>query len=1207
MFFDAMYGQDDPETFAILKPETVGTSGFVYLEDDMKVLEAYSANYVFEQRINSEAPNLISQLCVRLQFRLGKLYPIEPPLIGCKSVIGTTRDQCRDLLAYLNEFAKERVGQVMIFDLVLAAGEWLTARVKEVHQGSLYESMIETEKLKKAEMEKQSEAKRLVKEQEQRFASTISQLTPQEESELRRQWLLNHEGAAPTPAVRPGARETMTFAGNLSYTMSRFVRTGNVVMKGGASGSLLQTVNVLQQALAQQQLLVSHLLAHWLALTKQVTGQDHSGPVLEYLKLEGLVDEQQSDMSLYPGRIPLSALFPNADGSSSSVGLLSTPAERLYMKLGDQAPQSEQSSSSSMESLVKNSRYSLDFEEIAYCGSGSFGDVMKVRNRLDGIFYAVKRVRIGRVEKDNKLVGRILREVTTLARIQSPYVLRYYQAWIEESLEDDGGNRPKKFIASNKMAIGTLRSSSFYEGTSDYRSDEQGGQPTCSCLTLYIQTAYCPKTLADYLQFEASSASVTDLWRLTRMMLEGLAHVHSYGILHRDIKPSNIFIDSNGEIKIGDFGLATISTVDAAANAGGGPPRGDEGNPELSSNIGTRLYCSPEQESGSEDYDERTDVYSLGIILFELWHPFRTLGERIDQISKLKEGIVASRFAESHPRQWKLITTLMRRNVQERPTATWILQSSDLLPPRMEDDFLNDALKIVANPNSSVFPRILEKLFANDRQGVLAKPGLKIPVSQSIASLLRFLPEQVIAEQRKEWIASAFRSVFERHGAVRVASPLLSSLAPSGKALDEDTSVTLMDQAGALLKLRYDSRSNFSSLVKEISTSTTLFKRYDIGAVFRRPNRPGFHPVQLVRADFDIVGVDPVTAEAECLCIVTEVTDSFKSDIQWVRIRLNHGALFRFVLEQADISERAQSVVSKALLESSLMASGCSRMEKWETIRKSLTLAAGIGRDVLISEKQINVIGRWFRTSTGDVADALAALRDYAEEGTLEFAAIEQVEVLMSTLERVLGPDYREKEYMLDLCSPSVNEESPDGLYFRIDVCFGSQPDVSEAVAVGGRFSETMSGISWNVTKFISNVTVPSAGILCSPEVLVCALADAGPMIAERNYSLRTEQLAVARDLWRAGIPADVFYAGPHSTASLQEQIEFAQNRGIKYVVLIRERDLQIAFPDKDSLQSQTKRPDEDYNISLRVLSGVRAKEQIMRRSEIVSNLTYPR
>jgi serine/threonine protein kinase len=1206
MFFDAMYGHDDPDTYAVRKTVAVGPCGYWYLDEDMIRVNEGDDNYALEFRVNSEAPNLISQLCVRLQFRLGPMYPIDPPIIGCRSLVGATRDQCVELLKYLNVFARERVGQVMVFDLVLAAVEWLNARVRDANQGSLYDSMIETERLKKLEDEKRDEENRKVTEHEQRVASTLRQLTPEEELELRRHFIQSHQQGS-TSVARVGTRDTMSFAGNLSYTMSRFVRTGNFVVKPtGPSSSLAQTIGVLQQALHQQQMLVSHLTAHWIAFTKQITGADQSAPVLEYLRSEGLLDQNQCEMAQFPGRIPLSALFPNADGSIFSVGLISTPAERVYMKLGYHDPVSpivradELDSSTSVGALIKNARYALDFEEIAYCGSGSFGDVMKVRNRLDGIFYAVKRVPIGHQGKDSKLVSRILREVTTLGRIQSPYVLRYYQAWIEESSLNGSHMVSSKTLPRN--SITSLRSSSFYEGTRDQGEADNSSDPDSKMLTLYIQTTYCPKTLADFLQFEATAASVTDLWRLTRMMLEGLAHIHSYGIMHRDLKPSNIFLDSNGEIKIGDFGLATFDKKEAHFSS-------DETkvhSADRSSNVGTRLYASPEQVSDTEDYDERTDVYSLGVILFELWHPFRTIGERIDQITKLKEGVIPSKFAEAHPRQWKLITMMMKQNFLDRPTSTWILQS-DLLPPRMEDDFLNDALKIVANPNSSVFPRILEKLFAADRQGVLSKPGIQAPISQQIGSLTRFVPEEVILEQRKEWISSIFRGVFERHGAARVSSPLFSSVVPSKPTDEQNAAVILMDQAGSLLRLRFDSRSHFAESLREMTEiSSPLFKRYDIGVVFRRPSRAGIFPLQLLRADFDIVGVEPIAAETECLCLVAEITEAFKADIQWVRVRVNHGRLFNFVLDQADISGKGREAVTRALLDSTMSPSSSSRLEKWDSLRRNLSHAAGLGRDALFSEKQINIIGRWYRTSTGDVADAVAALKDFSEDGSLEQSAIEQIELLMKTLERILGPDFHEKEYMLDLCSPPVSDELSDALFYRVDVCFNVQPGVGEPVAVGGRINETLTGISWNLSKFVANVGVPTSAIFASPDVLVCALVDSStsPSI-ERNYSIHAEQLVIARDLWRAGIAADVYRGTPLS--SLQEQIEFAQNRSVKYVIIIREKDLQAAFPAKEFSISPIRRPEDDYNVSLRALSGVRVKEQIMRRSEIVANLSYSR
>lgn len=76
----------------------------------------------------------------------------------------------------------------------------------------------------------------------------------------------------------------------------------------------------------------------------------------------------------------------------------------------------------------RKSRYQIDFEEIAYIGKGSFGEVIKVKNRLDGRYYAIKKIKIFQ----GNFLKKIMREVQTLSLMHHQYVLRYYQAWIEE-------------------------------------------------------------------------------------------------------------------------------------------------------------------------------------------------------------------------------------------------------------------------------------------------------------------------------------------------------------------------------------------------------------------------------------------------------------------------------------------------------------------------------------------------------------------------------------------------------------------------------------------------------------------------------------------------------------------------------------------------------------------------------------------------------
>src|SRR5262249_34882730 len=86
---------------------------------------------------------------------------------------------------------------------------------------------------------------------------------------------------------------------------------------------------------------------------------------------------------------------------------------------------------------------------------------------------------------------------------------------------------------------------------------------------------------------------------------EALEHAHSVGIVHRDIKPANLMIDSQGQLWITDFGLAR-TTADAGLTMTGDV-------------LGTLRYMSPEQATARHGLvDHRTDIYSLGVTLYEL-------------------------------------------------------------------------------------------------------------------------------------------------------------------------------------------------------------------------------------------------------------------------------------------------------------------------------------------------------------------------------------------------------------------------------------------------------------------------------------------------------------------------------------------------------------------------------------------------------------
>ncbi|MCA9290356.1 MAG: serine/threonine protein kinase [Phycisphaerales bacterium] len=111
-----------------------------------------------------------------------------------------------------------------------------------------------------------------------------------------------------------------------------------------------------------------------------------------------------------------------------------------------------------------------------------------------------------------------------------------------------------------------------------------------------------------------------------------VTHAHRSGVIHRDLKPANILIDESGEPRIVDFGLAKVTDPDAA----GGATLTVTGE-----FMGTLAYSSPEQVSGNPDLiDIRTDVYALGVILYEMLTgrlPYEVTGSMADIVRTITE------------------------------------------------------------------------------------------------------------------------------------------------------------------------------------------------------------------------------------------------------------------------------------------------------------------------------------------------------------------------------------------------------------------------------------------------------------------------------------------------------------------------------------------------------------------------------------------
>jgi serine/threonine protein kinase len=137
-------------------------------------------------------------------------------------------------------------------------------------------------------------------------------------------------------------------------------------------------------------------------------------------------------------------------------------------------------------------------------------------------------------------------------------------------------------------------------------------------------------------KLEAGPLSVQEAVRITSQAARGLARAHESGIIHRDVKPANIIITKDRTVKLLDFGLAKAVSRPLLTKSG--------------STLGTAAYMSPEQARG-DPVDHRTDIWSLGVVLYEMVTGRRPFGGDYDQAAT-GIGSQAGCHGESGSHHW---------------------------------------------------------------------------------------------------------------------------------------------------------------------------------------------------------------------------------------------------------------------------------------------------------------------------------------------------------------------------------------------------------------------------------------------------------------------------------------------------------------------------------------------------------------------------
>ncbi len=130
-----------------------------------------------------------------------------------------------------------------------------------------------------------------------------------------------------------------------------------------------------------------------------------------------------------------------------------------------------------------------------------------------------------------------------------------------------------------------------------------------------------------------TNLSIDETLRLFAQICAAVNYAYQRGVIHRDLKPGNIRIDANGEPHILDFGLAKAAGSDLT-----------DGVPVTVTGefMGTLAYASPEQTKGDPNLiDIRTDVYSLGVILYEMLtgkYPYEVVGQMAEVLKNIAEA-----------------------------------------------------------------------------------------------------------------------------------------------------------------------------------------------------------------------------------------------------------------------------------------------------------------------------------------------------------------------------------------------------------------------------------------------------------------------------------------------------------------------------------------------------------------------------------------
>ena len=209
-------------------------------------------------------------------------------------------------------------------------------------------------------------------------------------------------------------------------------------------------------------------------------------------------------------------------------------------------------------------------------------------------------------------------------------------------------------------------------------------------------------TLKQYIKDHDGFIQNDEILNISKQIAEALEHAHQNHIIHRDIKPHNIIISEDGRIKVGDFGIARAITSSTIVSS-----------KEI---VGSVHYTSPEQARGGF-VDERSDIYSLGILMYELATkkiPFDGDSPISVALKHLKEDI--AKPSKFNPNINQALENIILRALMKKPSDRY----------QNITEMIDDLDKVIQNPNI-----VLNVEFSADDSPTMVMPNLNDFMSES--------------------------------------------------------------------------------------------------------------------------------------------------------------------------------------------------------------------------------------------------------------------------------------------------------------------------------------------------------------------------------------------------------------------------------------------------------------------------------------------